>query len=146
MGFEFGPQRFKDLAFLCPWSVAWPNHIPHISKRLLKRGSFIIKQPIKFNQGLPLCAIKALLSTQTIKDDDKKFLLLQNLNRIHLSTRKDGQLKSSKESSSRVSNPSFQKSFESRIFFLFLTEEIPFTVSRRAPDKEAWPSPHHYYS
>ena len=64
--------------------MARPNHIPHISKRLLKRGSFIIKQPIKFNQGLPLCAIKALLSTQTIKDDDKKFLLLQNLNRKHL--------------------------------------------------------------
>ena len=30
--------------------------------------------------------------------------------------------------------------------FLFVTEEIPITVSRRAPDKEARPSPYHYCS
>jgi hypothetical protein len=29
---------------------------------------------------------------------------------------------------------------------LFVTEEIPITVSRWAPDKEAWPSPYHYRS
>ena len=29
---------------------------------------------------------------------------------------------------------------------LFVTEEIPITVSRRTPDKEAWPSPYHYCS
>ena len=27
-------------------------------------------------------------------------------------------------------------------FFFFVTEEIPITISRRAPDKEAWPSPY----
>ena len=26
---------------------------------------------------------------------------------------------------------------------LFVSEEIPITVSRQAPDKEAWPSPYH---
>ena len=30
----------------------------------------------------------------------------------------------------------------STIFFFFVTEEIPITISRRAPDKEAWPSPY----
>ena len=29
---------------------------------------------------------------------------------------------------------------------MFVTEEIPITVSRRAPDKKAWPSPYHYCS
>ena len=29
---------------------------------------------------------------------------------------------------------------------LFVTEEIPITVSRQAPYKEAWPSPYHYCS
>ena len=28
----------------------------------------------------------------------------------------------------------------------FVMEEIPITVSRQAPDKEAWPSPYHYCS
>ena len=106
--------------------MARPNHIPHISKRLLKRGSFIIKQPIKFNQGLPLCAIKALLSTQTIKDDDKKFLLLQNLNRIHLSTRKDRQLKSSKEKIQQSIQSNFSKNCLKEGSLLFACYDLSF--------------------
>ena len=30
-----------------------------------------------------------------------------------------------------------------KIVCLFVTEELPITVSRRAPDKEAWPYYHH---
>ena len=35
---------------------------------------------------------------------------------------------------------------KSYIVCLFVTEEIPITVSRRAQNKEAWPSPYHYCS
>ena len=27
LGFEFGPQRIRDLAFVCPWSVVSDKHL-----------------------------------------------------------------------------------------------------------------------
>ena len=36
--------------------------------------------------------------------------------------------------------------FKNMFVCLFVTEEITITVSRRAPDKEARPSPYHYFS
>ena len=36
--------------------------------------------------------------------------------------------------------------FSTNCVCFLVIEEIPITVSRRAPDKEAWPRPYHYCS